>query len=259
MAEIAEAGFDTFMETEEGFEAFAEAEKADHAWLEAIKEKYANVKPLEFSKETIEKQNWNKDWEKNVEPIIVEGQCLIRAAFHKIDKKFPYEIIITPKMSFGTGHHQTTYLMIQSQLGIDHQDKLVMDAGCGTGILSIMASKRGARKVEAFDIDEWSIENGLENAELNDCPNIRIRQGTIRDFIWPQPFDMILANINRNILLSEMKFYAGNLKAGGLLQLSGFYVSDIPELEREAADHGMVKIAEDEREQWATIRLRKGN
>ena len=259
MAEIAEAGFDTFMEMNEGFEAFAEEDKVDHAWLDVIWKKYSHVQPLEFSENSLEKQNWNKDWEKNVEPIVVEGQCLIRAAFHEISEKYPYEIIITPKMSFGTGHHQTTYLMVKSQLEIDHQDKLVMDAGCGTGILSIMASKRGAGKVEAFDIDEWSIENGQENAQINNCPNIRIRQGTVSDFSWPERFDIILANINRNILLNEMKVYASNLKVGGLLQLSGFYVSDIPALISEAAEHGMVKISQHEREQWATIGLRKGS
>ena len=194
MAEVAEAGFDTFLETDQGFEAYTEEKKADLPQLERIKEKYQHVQPLIFFQDRIHKQNWNEEWEKNVAPVIVEEQCLIRAEFHKIAKKYPYEIIITPKMSFGTGHHQTTYLMVKNQLEIDHHDRLVMDAGCGTAILSIMASKRGARKVEAFDIDDWSIENGRENAGMNQCSNITIRQGTISSFSWNEKFDIILAN-----------------------------------------------------------------
>ena len=208
MAEIAEAGFDTFLETDKGFEAYAEERKTNLSDLERIKEKYQHVQPLIFFQDKVHKQNWNEEWEKNVDPVIVDDRCLIRAEFHKIDKKYPYEIIITPKMSFGTGHHQTTHLMVKNQLEIDHQNKYVMDAGCGTAILSVMASKRGAKKIESFDIDEWSIENGRENAQKNQCKNIEIRQGTIRDFSWPIPFDIILANINKNVLLDEMKTYS---------------------------------------------------
>src|SRR4051812_2597100 len=201
MAEIAEAGFDTFMETDEGFEAYAEDSKQDDAQLDYIKQKYNSIQPLLFFFEKIKKENWNEQWEKNVEPIIVDNRCLIRAEFHKISEKYPYEIIITPKMSFGTGHHQTTYLMVKAQLDIDHTNKKVMDAGCGTAILSVMASMRGAQNVDAFDIDDWSIENGMENAARNGCDNIRIRKGTIRDFQWHQKFGIILANINKNVLL----------------------------------------------------------
>ena len=152
MAEVAEVGFDTFLETEKGFEAYAEENKADARQLDLIKAKYQHVQPLIFFLDKIHKQNWNEDWEKNVAPVTVEDRCLIRAEFHKIETKYPYEIIITPKMSFGTGHHQTTYLMVKSQLQIDHFNKHVMDAGCGTAILSVMASKRGAKKV-GFSVD----------------------------------------------------------------------------------------------------------
>jgi ribosomal protein L11 methyltransferase len=158
-------------------------------------------------------------------------------------------------MSFGTGHHPTTYLMIKSQLTLDHTNKRVMDAGCGTAILSIMACKRGAREVEAFDIDEWSMSNGRENVALNQCTQVRIRQGTIADFRWDDPFDIILANINRNILLQEMAQYAKHLVLNGRLQLSGFYVHDIPELVAEAGRHGLSPVSQDEREQWATLGL----
>src|SRR5882757_8186462 len=181
MAEIAEAGFDTFMETEKGFEAYVEAENFNLNLVADIKVKYGHVRPLLFFQEKVQKQNWNEEWEKNVDPIFVEDQCLVRAEFHKIEKRYPYEIIITPKMSFATGHHQTTYLMIKNQLTFDHQNKRVMDAGCGTAILSIMASKLGAKEVEAFDIDEWSVPNGQENSEINHSANVHIRQGKISE------------------------------------------------------------------------------
>lgn len=255
IAELAEAGFDMFMETASGFEADGEESAVNTEWIEQVKSKYNHLQPLVFKLSSIEKENWNELWEKNVTPVVIEDQCIVRAEFHAPDKEYPYDIIITPKMSFGTGHHPTTYLMLKSQLSIDHAGKKVMDAGCGTAILSIMASKRGAAEVEAFDIDEWSIENGVENARLNHCSNIHIRCGTIADFTWPNPFDIILANINRNILLQEMSRYAQSLVPDGILQLSGFYVRDIPDLLREAEQHGLVYLLQDEREQWATLRL----
>lgn len=257
MAEVAEAGFDTFMETEKGFEAYAEGDNFDADLLEDIQSRYREVNPLIFLQDKVEKQNWNEEWEKNVDPIFVEDKCLIRAEFHKIEKKFPYEIIITPKMSFGTGHHQTTYLMVKSQLSIDHKGKRVMDAGCGTAILAIMASKLGAKEVEAFDIDEWSVPNGVENAEKNNCTNIRIRQGKIGDMNFEGKFDIILANINKNVLLSEIKEYASFLTKKGLLLLSGFYTSDIEDLKKEAALHSFTEVRRDERETWASLLLEK--
>jgi ribosomal protein L11 methyltransferase len=257
MAEIAEAGFDTFMETEKGFEAFSEGDKFNSDLLDAIKTKYKHVSPLLFFQDKVQKQNWNEEWEKNVEPIFVEDQCLVRAEFHKIDKKYPYEIIITPKMSFGTGHHQTTYLMLKNQMRINHQDKAVMDAGCGTAILSIMASQLGAKKIEAFDIDEWSVINGKENAEINHSDNIHIQQGKISDLKFQNKFDVILANINRNILLDEMNLYSSALVSGGHLLLSGFYENDIPDLVNTAQKFGLKEINRDNRESWACLLLQK--
>jgi ribosomal protein L11 methyltransferase len=256
-AEVAEAGFDTFVEIEKGFEAYAEENNLNQPLLEEIQERYKRVNPLVFIQDKVEKQNWNEEWEKNVDPIFVEDQCLIRAEFHKIEKKFPYEIIITPKMSFGTGHHQTTYLMVKNQLKIDHQNKKVMDAGCGTAILSVMASKLGAKEIEAFDIDEWSVPNGVENAEINHCTNIHIRQGKIGDMNFHGKFDIILANINKNVLLSEMKEYAGFLPVKGLLLLSGFYTSDIDDLKKEGALYSLTEVRRDERENWASLLLEK--
>ena len=255
MAELSEAGFDTFMETDNGFEAYAEEEKFDAATVAFIREKYDQHTPLTFLFDRIEKKNWNEEWEKNYEPINVEDKCLIRAEFHKPDKQYPYEIIITPKMSFGTGHHQTTYLMIKNQMTIDHKKKRVMDAGCGTAILSIMACKLGAKEVEAFDIDEWSVINGKENIEINECKNIIIQQGTIEEVNLTGKFDIILANINKNVLLNEMKIYSSYLIPGGILLLSGFYSNDIPDLIREASTHNLKELTRDERQTWACLTL----
>jgi ribosomal protein L11 methyltransferase len=255
MAEVAEAGFDTFIEIEKGFEAYVEGNQFDQSQLDHIQEKYKHVNPLLFFQDRIEKKNWNEEWEKNVEPIIVDDKCLIRAAFHKIEKKYPYEIIITPKMSFGTGHHQTTHLMISRQMKMDHQNKRVMDAGCGTAILAIMAYKLGAKEVEAFDIDAWSVENGEENVENNQCKNIHIQQGKINEVKLEGKFDIILANINKNILLAEMSQYASFLNPGGQLLLSGFYDLDIDDLLQEARKYGLSEQARDVRESWASLLL----
>lgn len=256
-AELAEIGFDTFMETDSGVEAYVENENFNRDSLDEIYRKYSAQTSLSFSFDKIEKQNWNEQWEKSYEPINVDGKCLIRAEFHKSDPKFQFEIVITPKMSFGTGHHQTTYLMIRNQMGMNHQDKRVMDAGCGTAILSIMASKLGANNVEAFDIDEWSVINGAENISINDCRNIHLQQGKIADVSLSGSFDIILANINKNVLLNEMKVYSEFLSSGGKLLLSGFYTTDIADLLKEASPLGLIEVSRDEKENWAALLLSK--
>jgi ribosomal protein L11 methyltransferase len=255
MAEIGEAGFDSFLETENGFEAYVESENYDKDHLQAIKEKYTQQTSVVFYQDRIQKQNWNEEWEKSYQPIIVDDKCLIRADFHKIEKKYPYELIITPKMSFGTGHHQTTYLMIKNQMEIDHYNKRVMDAGCGTAILSVMAAKLGAKEIEAFDIDEWSVSNGKENIEVNACNNIHHQQGKLSDLGLRGKFDIILANINKNVLLDEIKLYQDYLSDKGLLLLSGFYVEDIPDLLREAAKFNLKEVRRDDRDNWAALLL----
>jgi len=214
---------------------------------------------IDFFQDKIQKKNWNEEWEKNLQPIVVDDRCLIRAEFHQINKKYDYEIIITPKMSFGTGHHQTTYLMVRNQMKLDHRNKRVMDAGCGTAILSIMASKLGAREVEAFDIDEWSVINGQENIENNHCTNIHLKQGKVGDMKFKGVFDIVLANINKNVLLDEIKLYATLLTKGGHLMLSGFYDLDRKELALEAARNGMKEESKDLRETWALLLLKKSN
>jgi len=257
IAEIGDAGFDTFMENENGFEAYAEGDNFDRIKLDEIKSKYQTLTLIHYTFDKVEKQNWNELWEKNYQPINVDNKCLVRAAFHQPDKQYAYEIIITPKMSFGTGHHQTTYLMIKNQMDIDHKNKVVMDAGCGTAILSIMASKLGARHVEAFDIDEWSVVNGAENIQVNHCLNIHQRQGKISDLTFETNFDIILANINKNVLLDELAQYTAYLNPGGVLLLSGFYEDDVDDLLQEARRYGMKEVRRDAREQWAALLLAK--
>lgn len=257
MAELSQVGFDSFMETQSGFEAYAEQEQYDKEEVNSILDRYQKLSSFQFSFDRIEKKNWNEEWEKNYQPINVEGMCLVRAEFHKPEKSFPYEIIITPKMSFGTGHHQTTYLMIKNQLDIDHKNKRVMDAGCGTAILSVMASKLGAAEVEAFDIDEWSVINGEENKTLNETRNIRLQQGSINQVELNGKFDIILANINKNVLIDEIKIYNEYLKAGGLMLLSGFYNHDIADLLNEVCALKLREQKRDERETWACLLLVK--
>jgi ribosomal protein L11 methyltransferase len=256
MAEVGELGFDSFLETDNGFEAYVEGENYDKPHLVVIREKY-QLEGAVFYQDRIQKQNWNEEWEKSYEPIIVDDRCLIRAEFHSIEKKYPYELIITPKMSFGTGHHQTTYLMVKSQMDIDHRNKRVMDAGCGTAILSVLASKLGAKEVEAFDIDEWSVSNGNENIEVNQCSNIHHQQGKLSELKFKGKFDLILANINKNVLLDEIKLYQEYLVSEGLLLLSGFYTEDIPDLLQEASQYNLMELRRDERENWSSLLLMK--
>lgn len=255
MAELAQANFDTFLETENGFEAYVEGEQYDRQLVDDIRRKYEQSTPLGFSFSQIPKKNWNEEWEKSYAPIVVEDKCLIRAAFHSAEKKYPYELVITPKMSFGTGHHQTTYLMVKNMMTMDFERKRVMDAGCGTAILSVMACKLGAGEVEAFDIDEWSVVNGNENSAINGCSNIHIQQGKISEIDLAGTFDVVLANINKNVLLEELKIYSSYLNPQGMLLLSGFLTHDIPDLLHESATCNLKEIRRDERETWAALLL----
>ena len=259
IAEVAEAGFDTFQETTTGFEAFAEEDAFDGDLLEDISQKYRDTFPFTHRFDRVEKENWNEQWERSFEPVVVENRCVVRAAFHHLEQKFQHEIVITPKMSFGTGHHQTTWLMLKIQLDLDQQDKDVMDAGCGTAILSIMACQRHARYVDAFDIDEWSTVNGGENLTNNNCHQVRLRQGTIRTLSFDRSFDIILANINKNILLDEMGEYAAHLKPTGILVLSGFYVSDAEDLVAAARPYGFTETRREDRESWCALVLTRNS
>ncbi|MEX2513398.1 MAG: 50S ribosomal protein L11 methyltransferase [Cyclobacteriaceae bacterium] len=253
MAEMSEVGFDSFLETDTGFEAHIEPQILERSALNEIFIKYQQPAKLGFEEEVIPKINWNEEWEKHYEPISIGNDVYIRASFHPRQDIFKHEIIINPKMSFGTGHHATTHLMIQLQLTVNHTNKRVMDAGSGTGILAIMARKLGAKSVEAFDIDAWSVENGNENFLLNGCGDLKMKTGTINSINPKGPFDIILANINKNVLLEEIKRYSQNLNQGGHLILSGFYQNDKSEIITEALDNGLKPIDQPSKDNWSAI------
>ena len=257
IAELAERDYDGFLETEQGFETYQTADAFDEAKLREVLGRYRSLAEISYTTQTVDEQNWNAVWESNFEPIIVEEQCRVRASFHAAEPSYPYDIVINPKMSFGTGHHATTYLMLREQLSIDHHGKRVMDAGCGTGILAIMAHQRGAASVLAFDTDSWAVENSQENFDLNEASAIHLFQGTVADVRLGELFDIILANINRNVLLDEMAHYAQRLDPGGQLLLSGFYEEDLPLLRQAATEQALTEVRADSREQWALLNLNK--
>jgi ribosomal protein L11 methyltransferase len=255
VAELSELGFDTFQDTDEGFEGFAEAEQFDRTATELLLARYAKDTNLSYSFGTVEKKNWNEEWEKSFSPVIIGNQCIVRASFHEPARKYTHEIIINPKMSFGTGHHATTALMLERQLTIDHTNKRVMDVGSGTGILAIMAEKLGAKEVFAFDIEDWAVENAKENTALNGCNAIEVALGDISLAEGRTPYDIVLANINRNILLEQIPAYQRFLAPGGYMLLSGFYDSDAEDIRLCAKDVGMNLRKMTLQDQWACIVL----
>lgn len=227
IAELSEAGYDSFWERDESsFIAYIEKNAFSESALADLKLKYPEAQ-ISWQYEGLESKNWNEEWEKNFQPIVVSGRCYIRSTFHEPKPHFPLEIIIEPKMSFGTGHHATTSMMVELLLAVYLKDKKVMDVGTGTGILAIAAEKLGAKQVYAFDVDDWSIENTRENVALNHCTNITIEKGTISDLLPSQGYDVVLANITRNILLDELPNYVACLNVGGYLAISGFYTQDL--------------------------------
>ncbi len=240
MAELAQIGFESFTEEPDGLKAYIRDEEFNEPLLTELLTRYEELTPLSYQLACIEPRNWNAEWEQGYEPIDVAGRCLVRASFHPAaGQDFEVEIVINPKMSFGTGHHETTALMLEHQLDLDQVGKTVLDVGCGTGILAIMAAKRGASHVRAFDIEEWAAENALENVQLNGVSDrVVVRQGTLQT--EPEAtYDVVLANINRNILLADMAVYARFLVPGGQLLVSGFYETDLPDITTAAEAAGL--------------------
>jgi len=204
--------------------------------------------------EEIETKNWNAEWESNFTPVIVNNECIVRAPFHSLEKEYKYDIVIEPKMSFGTGHHETTKLMMQEILTLDITNKSVVDCGCGTGVLAIIASKLGASSIYSFDTDEWAVENSLENYSRNNCPDIICEQGNI-SLIDNKKFDVILANINRNILLENMQYFAKSLNPKGEILFSGIYTIDIKHLEEEAKKYNLFFKSSASNNNWAVCKF----
>jgi ribosomal protein L11 methyltransferase len=256
VAELNEIGYESYDQTEDGLQAYILEKFFD---LEKVKQLQVNGIPnvnIEYTSEVIKTQNWNQVWESNFEPILVDEQCLIRAPFHKDTPKTKYEIIIEPKMSFGTGHHETTFLMLKTILEQNFEEKNVLDMGCGTGVLGILASFKGAKEVTAIDIDEWAYNNTVENIKKNNCSNIKVFIGDA-NLLNEQQFDIIIANINRNILMDDIKHYAKVLKKNGTLLLSGLYTKDLTMIREETFNFGINHMSHHEKNDWVAATFLK--
>ncbi len=232
IAELADTGFEGFIETDTGFTAYVEQPLFNEVEFEKVLEQY-HVDADDVPRSTIEQQNWNAQWEASFEPITIGNEIIVKAPFHLLEEHYTHEIIIQPKNTFGTGHHETTQLILQMMLQFDFNNKSVFDYGCGTGVLGIFASKLGASTIFAIDIDEWSAENIGENCALNSIRNIEFKKGDL-SIVEDKKFDMILANINKNILLSSFAKLTQLMNEKATLLISGFYENDLDDLKTEA-------------------------
>lgn len=252
IAELGEAGFESFVENNKGVLAYIQ--KND--WIEGILESVEILGNenfnIAFQLKEIEQENWNATWEENFNPIQVGNQCVVRAPFHE-KPSVEFDIIIEPKMSFGTGHHETTHMMLQHILDHDFAEKSVLDMGSGTGVLAILAAMKGAKNIDAIDIDNWCYLNAKENVSRNDCEHINVYEGD-SGLLTNQKYDVIIANINRNILITDVPKYVKCLKANGVLFLSGFYTEDIPMITAKCAE-GSLKFEKNlEKNNWVAVK-----
>lgn len=256
-AELAEIGFDSFVPCENGMQAFIPETKFDENSLKDAIDNYPLEVAISYEIVTVASKNWNEEWEKHYfEPIVIGEECVIHSSFHKDIPVAKYDIIIDPKMSFGTGHHETTSLVIGEILKMNLTGKKVLDMGCGTAVLAILAAMRGASELLAIDIDSWCTENSLENIALNKVSGIEVKLGGA-ELLDGLHFDIILANINRNILLADMEKYADCLTTGGELYMSGFYKADIPVIEAELNRNGLELIDFKEKNNWVVVKTVK--
>ncbi|WP_299768890.1 50S ribosomal protein L11 methyltransferase [uncultured Dokdonia sp.] len=263
IAELGYAGFESFTETETGVIAYIQKEEAfpnntpldfEHL-LTDIQILKSDEFEISYTAQEIEQVNWNEEWEKNFDPIEVDGRCAVRAPFHeKTDVEF--DIVIEPKMSFGTGHHETTHMMIKHLLKLDITDKKTLDMGCGTGVLAILAEMKGAHPIDAIDIDNWCYLNSIENAERNNRKHITVYEGDA-SLLKDKAYDLVIANINRNILLQDIATYAACLSSGGILLLSGFYTEDIALITEKCNENGLYFVGNYERNNWVACKFEK--
>lgn len=259
IAELGELPFDTFEETAEGFHAYCAEDAFPEAEAYALVAHYRQQWPeITASHRVITRQNWNAEWEKNFHPLLLaDGQVSVRAPFHPKPAGATYDVVIMPRMSFGTGHHNTTALMLETQLAIDHQAKRVLDMGCGTGILAIFAAQLGAREVVAIDTEPWTVENAADNAAENGVADrIAAHLGDAGLLEHEAPFDIVLANINRNVLLDDIPAYRRVLLDGGPLVLSGFYEADLAQLRVVAEANRLRYERHRTREDWTAAVFR---
>ena len=250
-------GFESFVECEGGVQAYIQQTLFNKEVLEEMVAEFPipDAK-VEYTVKEAEDKNWNEEWEKNFfQPIVIGDRCCIHSTFHKDTPKTEYEILINPQMAFGTGHHETTSSIISELLDADLKDKSVLDMGCGTSILAILASMRGANPVTAIDIDDWCVNNYKDNIILNQINNITVELGDASLLKGRKPFDVIIANINRNILLADMPQYAACMHTGSELYMSGFYVQDIPAIREKAESLGMKFIHHREKNNWAAVKF----
>ncbi len=254
---LCEMPFESFEEpTEKELLAYIPKPNFDKTQFEELITIFPNQEFTTQTKE-IKDENWNAQWESNFDPIIVDDECIVRAPFHDIKDNYKYDLIINPQMSFGTGHHQTTFLILGHLKTMDIKNKSVLDMGCGTGVLAILAHKLQAKDIVAIDIDEWSYNNTKENNVLNDCENIEVLLGGAEQLEENQKFDVILANINRNILLKDFEVYNKSLNEKGKIIMSGFYTTDVSFIEKKANELGLVKTNERQKEGWAMVEFTK--
>ncbi len=255
IAELGNLNFESFVETEEGLTAYIQKED----WHTNILDEVFILQSKEFNivseYSEIAQTNWNAEWEKNFNPIIVDDLVSIRAPFHN-NPNVKYDIVIEPKMSFGTGHHETTHMMVQHLLQLKLENKKVLDMGCGTGILAIFAEIKGAKPIDAIDIDNWCYLNSIENAERNNCNSISVYEGDA-SLLYNKNYDVIIANINRNILLNDIKIYANCLSSGGILLLSGFYKEDFTIINKEAENQKLKLDGELTKNNWMSLKFVK--
>lgn len=259
-AVLGEAGFESFVEREGGLSAYIQQSLCDEETIKnALTDFPLPDTQITYSYVEAEDKNWNEEWEKNFfQPIVIGDRCVIHSTFHTDVPKAEYDIVINPQMAFGTGHHETTSLIIGELLDSELQGKSLLDMGCGTSILAILARMRGAAPCTAIDIDEWCVRNSIENIELNQVTDITVEQGDAAALTGKGPFDIVIANINRNILLNDMKQYVACMHPGSELYMSGFYVDDIPVIREEAERNGLSFVHYKEKNRWAAVKLQKG-
>lgn len=258
IAMLAEKGFESFAEGEDETEVLAYISTNAYQPKEVEELLLYHGLPIQltYAIQEIESKDWNKEWESNYAPVLIANRCYIRAPFHETMPSADVEIVIEPKMSFGTAHHETTALMIELLLDEDLQGKSLLDMGAGTGVLAILAHKKGSTPIVAIDNDEWAYHNNIENNERNKVSNVEVRLGNVKAIKTKEQFDVIVANINRNVLLNDIPRYANALKQKGVLLLSGFYLQDdLKMIEQQAAEHNLMLNCYKEKNRWVAAKF----